>query len=949
MTYLDVIAQYDPIAVKWVIAETSLSRPELASILWTPMIFQLWTDDLHYAFTPYMTTGDADLFDILASSISKYGMAYTAPLMKSTAAFNVTTPQPVALGLYPVAPTLLLVGCLYIYSLTSLIIFSLSCTSNKLVIFVPRELTRKKEADKQRSALDVAQSWLTDPLPLIGSVFPGDDGQQVARSTESDPLRQVYDGDWGLVKVGIGLYKGTKGNMMFGLMGQSQSQTRRHDYVFSSLEEGTASLDKVPTDGDTTILPPPGDSLDDRSAVLMIPRDPSISDHPQDLVPLSSGPEVERSCSADGWLSAFHDPVENRGGILYALRNGSFAITEPSASEEFLLSQTQAGTLRILMFSSFASHLSSVASTILVTLLAYRAAAQWLHASENPDGVNITPIQYGLLVRTLGSGSLMSIINTLRYVRRSKRAKTPRFFKESLFSVTGIYLLTHVVGLVDLWLHSGARAVSVTRSIPIEVEALYGITYSDIKCGPFNRTKLPCQNLVQIYNGEISFAPNDGPVRAGYDAAISDVNPYLKSESINGTAILVPGAAKTYQSRDFDFHTHGLRVQCANLRDQCERLVAPPPQLLVRGGGPVTNCSKAGYPRIPYHTTGELSPSGFDTRNIETLVMGIIGEEMGGMSNGTEDFTSAWTSNPASTVVQIRWPNVTTYDAAEAPFVAYLNALDLYATCSLTYMDVLAHYDSTESEWSILEANLSSSELASVFWTPLMFQWGNDELLHALKPYVTDRGEQAIEMLENTLAKANMALVTGLMRFVPASNVTTPRLISLGLYPAAPTLLLITCLYIHSLAAIAIFLLGCTSNKRIIFVPRQLTRDGEREEERSALDVAQAWLTDPLPLIGSLFPGKDGREVARSVESDPLHHVYDSVWGLGKVGIGLYKWSTGDMIFGLMRQSHPRSRRYGRVFSAEDVEIVLQEKSPISGDAEIQPCCDKEGGTVPVD
>lgn len=61
------------------------------------------------------------------------------------------------------------------------------------------------------------------------------------------------------------------------------------------------------------------------------------------------------------------------------------------------------------------------------------------------------------------------------------------------------------------------------------------------------------------------------------------------------------------------------------------RLATTVSEILVPRGSPVTNCSKAGYPQIPYHTTGELSHWRFDTRNIETLVLGIIGDQMGGM------------------------------------------------------------------------------------------------------------------------------------------------------------------------------------------------------------------------------------------------------------------------------------------------------------------------------
>ncbi|KAG9049197.1 hypothetical protein FS837_010919 [Tulasnella sp. UAMH 9824] len=628
-----------------------------------------------------------------------------------------------------------------------------------------------------------------------------------------------------------------------------------------------------------------------------------------------------------GWLYSLYDPVAGENGVTPALRSGFFAIRESGASdEEDIASQTHTETLRILTFSALASHLISVTSTILVTLLAYRAARQWLHASENPGDANLTPIQYGLLVRTLGSGSLMSLINTLRYTSRSKRASTPRFFKEAFAGATGIYLLSHAVGLVDLWLHSGARSTTVFRDVQVESDALYGLAYSEARCGPFNKTELPCQRLIYAAQNGIVYA-NDDPwiYHETYDT-ISDINPYKKSEYVNGTAILVPGPAKDFQSHGFTINTQGLRVQCSNLRDQCDRLPMPLIQVAWPGphSGPVTNCSKAGYPCIPYHTSGELKVSGRDTRNIESLVLGVIGDELGGMLYGTSDFSSGWTSNPATTVVQLRWPN--NGALRNTPGAVYLNAVDLYATCNLTYLDVVAEYKPRDAEWRILETRLSSPELASVFWTPMLFQIGTVYLLNALRPYIANRGAQTIDILESLLAKQGIGFAAPMMTFTAASNVTTTQLVTLGLYPIAPVLLLVSCLYIYALAALAIFFVACTSNDRRILVPRHLTKGGEQDEDRSALDVAQAWLTDPLPFIGAMFPGGDGRQVARSVESDPLHQVYDSTWESGKVGIGLYKGSKGELVFGLMGQRDPRSRRYGRLFQVEDEERALQEK-----------------------
>lgn len=305
--------------------------------------------------------------------------------------------------------------------------------------------------------------------------------------------------------------------------------------------------------------------------------------------------------------------------------------------------------------------------------------------------------------------------------------------------------------------------------------------------------------------------------------------------------------------------------------------------------------------------------------------------------NGTADFSSGWTSNPAKTVLQLRWDGATAQWNSGTPGVSYLFVLDLYATCELTYLDVTAQYDPLAAEWSILESTLSRPELASVLWTPMIFQLATDDLHNTLRPYVTSRGGQAMDVLESSMAKYGIGYTAPLMKFTAASNVTAPQPVALGLYPTTPTLLLVGCLYIYSLVALVIFFLSCTSNNRMIFVPRELTKKKEKDVETSALDVAQSWLTDPLPLIGSIFPGGDGQHAARSAESDPLRQVYDSDWELGKVGIGLYRGSKGQMIFGLMRQSHSRSRRYGRIFPVYDEDSALQEKVPVRGSTVIVP------------
>lgn len=225
----------------------------------------------------------------------------------------------------------------------------------------------------------------------------------------------------------------------------------------------------------------------------------------------------------------------------------------------------------------------------------------------------------------------MSIANTLRYTFRSRRATAPRLFKEALVGVTGIYILSHTVGLVDLWLHGSARSVSVFRGVPVQSEALYGIAYNETTCGPLNMTGLPCQNLISIRSNATLWADDEPRMYLqGFDT-ISGINPDLTLEYINDTALLVPGPSRNFKSQSLSINTQGLRVECKNLRNECNRTQSPFPVSIIPGSNPVTNCSKGGYPTFPYYTSGELEFSGYDGRNIRDLVLGVIGSEMGGM------------------------------------------------------------------------------------------------------------------------------------------------------------------------------------------------------------------------------------------------------------------------------------------------------------------------------
>ncbi|KAG8903711.1 hypothetical protein FRC01_009024 [Tulasnella sp. 417] len=158
-----------------------------------------------------------------------------------------------------------------------------------------------------------------------------------------------------------------------------------------------------------------------------------------------------------GWLLARqYEPVQGGKGLGAAIRNGSFIVYEggaPAAGEKAPVN------LRVSTFSAFVSHLISDTSSVLMKLVASQTQSQWLRNSRAEDLMaimqNPTPLQYGLLVRLLGSSSVMSIYESGQYAIRPKnRSRLPRLIKEASAPAITIWIMSHAVGLADLYLHT---------------------------------------------------------------------------------------------------------------------------------------------------------------------------------------------------------------------------------------------------------------------------------------------------------------------------------------------------------------------------------------------------------------------------------------------------------------------------------------------------------------
>ncbi|KDQ52485.1 hypothetical protein JAAARDRAFT_198133 [Jaapia argillacea MUCL 33604] len=105
-----------------------------------------------------------------------------------------------------------------------------------------------------------------------------------------------------------------------------------------------------------------------------------------------------------------------------------------------------------LTISAITSHFISIATPLAMTLLSYRIAASWIASqrtlARETRTLPPTPLQYGLLNRLLGSGSIFALWDSATYLLRRDpiRPVVPNILRTSFFFGLIIYALTHAVG-----------------------------------------------------------------------------------------------------------------------------------------------------------------------------------------------------------------------------------------------------------------------------------------------------------------------------------------------------------------------------------------------------------------------------------------------------------------------------------------------------------------------
>lgn len=612
-------------------------------------------------------------------------------------------------------------------------------------------------------------------------------------------------------------------------------------------------------------------------------------------------------------LSMQYVPAQGGRGFLAAVRHGSFVLDE----EEWSGDMSSGGHLRVLVLSALASHLISDTSSILMTLVAYRVGAQWLSVSQGGDSTEIaqnpTPLQYGLLVRLMGSSSISAIGTSCAYAAQSRsRPRLPRLFKQALSMSISVWVLARLVGLADLWLHTTSRSISILKPIPDSSQAyMFAAQFNETIC-PAVRAGLseddaPTSDAFPCLSEFEDFVTMDDSMsNIGFSVMANESSTTWKVITLANAAdmaILIPGATIDTLYTSYTASTFAVQANCTSLNSLCTR----------DSTGMTTNCSEAGYPALPYFTDEVSGAVTSNATQINDFVFGVVDGELAGRSLGSVGLNSPVTSNPARMAVQLRWDThiqgTTSNVHGEATNSADL-AIDtypnptLYAGCAVSFFNATVRLDSSQNSWSLVNSTLSSSEFATTLWLPTLWQYATEQLAADLMVTArTKPKDVTMAALNQHLARLTLGAAAGYIEPAKATEVNYLVPTLLGQYPVGPVVALLTLLCLYALLALLVFLSSWWTTDETIISPFDASNDASLVQEKSMLVLTRTWLTNPLALVGAAFPGEDGQDDVRSVAKQPSGMVYDGndsdmrlAIGLTNEGFGIRKRATGQKI-----------------------------------------------------
>ncbi|KAG8718955.1 hypothetical protein FRC09_011834 [Ceratobasidium sp. 395] len=544
-----------------------------------------------------------------------------------------------------------------------------------------------------------------------------------------------------------------------------------------------------------------------------------------------------------------------------ALRSGYLLVDEGVRRREGAI---ESATLRALTATSFISTIIAATSPVLMTLIAYQIAYAWITEEQKPrsdksKSIGPTPLQYGLLLQVLSASSVISLYDSLAYLARKPRTPTPSYFATAVLLGVAVYLITHLVGVADLWLHATTSA------------ALYNLTLSDnfapLKAGvAFNESRCDwsyysphIRRICLTNSGAWGYQPGGDLVIPMGQSIIANYSSDRKAITLadeHDLAIVVPSTIDKLVT--FKAPSFGALARCESITAQCDVMLEIHEEQSLPPKYP-KNCSNVGITSIPT-----------DPKVIGSVALiaphdawhGAGRFRFDGMKYGP---TLCCLTNPVQSLLQLRWSSQVDGPVNIPNLAAYgglTPLIDMYAKCNLTFYNITVAYDGRAPGgkfWSVVPGSeqLSTEAFASTLAGPFAWQLIMDTLTVNIKSraMLSNTTKQVMAALNQELSRLALGFVSDSFIFIDASDLQIFQPTLLGQYPIFPLLAFVILLFIYGLIALAVFTMSFGLKTDTILVPPSLqyNASSDANSEVPVLEVAQLRLLSPLPLVAQIF------------------------------------------------------------------------------------------------
>ncbi|KAG8687825.1 hypothetical protein FRC08_011748, partial [Ceratobasidium sp. 394] len=558
--------------------------------------------------------------------------------------------------------------------------------------------------------------------------------------------------------------------------------------------------------------------------------------------------------------------------------------------------KVQSSTLSALSVSTAISHFLSITTPLVFSLLAYRTAHLWLRAQSSPSADEEgtasrlpTPLHYGLLVRILNSSTILGLGSPAAYfiprpgrAGRANTIPTPRLLREAFAAAFLVYLLSHAVGLADIWLHAVSTVTMADTITGANGLPDFALEFNWSLCEP--NTGLPCLTYPKYWGTQ-------SVVRTGSLVASNSTNPMkigvTTLADANDTAILVP--TDFVREWNFTATTYGARASCQKFSKYCYRSGCQYPQSGIHGpaydvGMNVMEVISSMYPQELSGSHQRRGGSSSEYLIGQSRVMAYVGNITVGSDIGLPAAAIyATPPNPGPVLMQLRWTDFeqgpydinyspdgnTIIDKQIAEPMGHPDGDDddeqrtvstIMSQCELEFVRVRYGY-SLQGQFVAydiqgLGGDPDSDTLAGILWSPLIWQQMTQQFVSNMHQACSAglNDDSILANLEQELTRLAIGSVAGVFNrttdLVTDASVIKQELV--GRYPRTPVFVFAGLLYAYAALAILLFLstVACTSDVVEVGVDGKERVEGEKAKRQyTALELAHRSLVDPVALI----------------------------------------------------------------------------------------------------